>query len=722
MANRIERRRSGRAPVRALSLGLALGAFLLQAIAVPVGAYPRPGHLERFDVATSGATPSGTCQQYSSLSENGRFAAFDTDRPLVAGDINMKTDIYLRDFGKGTTELISEGLLGGAAVGPSLDEGGDCTLSRDPSITPDGRYVAFWSTAVNLVPGDTNRLADVFIHDRLQHRMERVSVNSQEEEQTSLSSIPGDSVGPSVSADGRFVSFTSFAGNLVDDDTNDYPDVFVRDRRRGTTRRVSVDSQGNQSDPCPSNEEGLPLLACYAFAGGLASSLSLNGRYVAFTSRSPDLVSEDTNGIFDVFVHDLKTRVTERVSVASDGTESQDIQGNRANGTLRLGSTFHGKYGWDAARTISADGRFIVFASTATNLVPNDTNRHGAGTAYLFPGGGDAFVHDRRTGRTERVSVASDGREQMRCSEATACWAGSPGISANGRFVSFLCWNACEVSLPTRDPEEGSDVAVFDRRTGELRHAPLTEQQIKYLSDPDAFGFALGAGNPDISPSGRFVSFAAHQPYDEWGSADAFFRYDRGVPLGRNSWGGRERRSDESGDHESCITSYLCVPRKGSIVKRDSLKDLPATAASMGADIINASVAYRPQLEDLYLRLDVSEMGPVRTAPAAGVPLTLYGFFIETNDALYQVRAALTVRGSNLQPAFGLFRCDDDTCTETNWLHGGWGTRSEGIVTSLPLDSLGLGGTDRISRVTAFTAQGSYFADELTILDELELR
>ncbi|MGH2537869.1 MAG: TolB family protein, partial [Candidatus Promineifilaceae bacterium] len=181
---------------------------------------------------------------------------------------------------------------------------------------------------------------------------------------------------PSISADGRYVAFYSDAWNLVGGDTNGTWDVFVHDRDTGQTSRVSVASDGAQGD----NHSGAP-------------SISADGRYVAFNSVASNLVGGDTNGAYDIFVHDRDTGQTSRVSIASDGA-----QGNESSGVP----------------AISADGRYVAFYSEASNLVGGDTN------GYL-----DVFVHDRDTGQTSRASVASDGAQANGASYF-------PAISADG--------------------------------------------------------------------------------------------------------------------------------------------------------------------------------------------------------------------------------------------------------------------------------------------------
>jgi len=245
----------------------------------------------------------------------------------------------------------------------------------DTAISADGRFVAFDSRASNLVPGDTNGKIDIFVRDRLNATIERVSVASNGVQ------ADGDSDAVAISGDGRYVAFVSEASNLVAGDTNGVWDVFVRDRRAGTTLRVSVDSAGVQGD-----------------ANSLYPAISRDGRIVAFSSFSHALVPGDTNGTWDEFVRDLSTGVTTRVSVDSNGGEAAGIS---------------------FQSSLSADGRFVAFSSTASNLVAGDTNHRQ-----------DVFLHDRASGATTRVSVDSNGVEANDLCE-------SPVVSGDGRFVVF---------------------------------------------------------------------------------------------------------------------------------------------------------------------------------------------------------------------------------------------------------------------------------------------
>jgi outer membrane protein assembly factor BamB len=270
------------------------------------------------------------------ISGDGRYVAFRSYKAdLVPGDTNgspcCNADIFVRDRQAGTTERVSVDSAG-------IEANGDSAYS---SISADGRYVAFTSSASNLVAGDTNVGYEAFVHDRQTGITERVSLDSAEAEGNS------ESVNTVISADGDFVAFTSYASNLVADDTNGKSDVFIRDRQTGTTERVSVDSAGNEM----SNNSLLP-------------AISGDGRFVAFESRTEGLDQFGDPTIttdIDVLVHDRQAGTTETASV--------DSSGNEANG-------------FSTVPAISADGGFVAFQSSGSNLVPGDTN-----------GVPDVFVH-----------------------------------------------------------------------------------------------------------------------------------------------------------------------------------------------------------------------------------------------------------------------------------------------------------------------------------------
>jgi len=385
------------------------------------------GTTTRVSVASDG-TQGNDFSGDSAISATGRYVAFDSPATnLVSGDTNGVPDVFVHDRKTGQTTRVSV-----ASDGTQ----GDCN-SDFPSLSANGRYVAFDSCASNLVSGDSNGFVDTFVHDRATGQTTLVSVASDGTQGNDSSSSH-----VSISDTGRYVAFQSFASNLVSGDTNNTLDVFVHDRQTGQTTRVSVASDGSQGN-------------------GLSAhpSLSANGRYVAFASSASNLVSGDTNGAEDVFVHDRKTGRTTLVSVASDGT-----QGN----------------GESAFPSISDTGRYVAFFSSASNLVSGDTNF-----------ASDIFVHDRQTGQTTRVSVASDGTQANDGS-------GVLSLSANGRYVAF---ESVASNLVSGDTNNSQDIFVHDLKMGQTTRVTVASNGTQGNGDSfDPYPFSLSA-------NGRYVAF-----------------------------------------------------------------------------------------------------------------------------------------------------------------------------------------------------------------------
>lgn len=244
----------------------------------------KTGQTTRVSVTSNGAEANGT-SQYPAISADGRYVAFSSYADtLVAGDSNGAQDIFVHDNQTGQTTRVSVASDGTQANGDIVDY---------PAISANGRYVAFSSSADNLVVGDTNVHADIFVHDTQYGETTRVSVASDGTEAND------PSVYPSLSADGRFVSFSSYANNLVAGDSNGAGDVLVHDRKTGKTTFASVASDGTQ-------------------AAGLSetSDISADGRFVAFMSYAANLVTGDTNGWGDVFVHDRLLKPNQRADLA----------------------------------------------------------------------------------------------------------------------------------------------------------------------------------------------------------------------------------------------------------------------------------------------------------------------------------------------------------------------------------------------------------------------
>jgi Tol biopolymer transport system component len=256
----------------------------------------------------------------AAVSGNGRFVVFQSEATnLASGDSNGNFDVFIRDRKKGTTRRVS--------VSSSGVEGNDD--SREASVSADGRYVLFASSATNLVPNDDNGKRDAFVRDRWTGKTRRVNVSSDE--------VPAndDASYMSISASGRFVAFESRATNLVKHDTNGESDVFVRDHKERTTRRVSVSSAENEAT---------------GWSG--YAKISPSGRFVVFEAADTNLVTGDMHGVIDIFVRDLVNGTTRRIT-------------SKAGGVSPMGSQFP---------AITSDGRFVAFESDVVNHVADDTN------------------------------------------------------------------------------------------------------------------------------------------------------------------------------------------------------------------------------------------------------------------------------------------------------------------------------------------------------------
>ncbi|WP_432938268.1 S8 family serine peptidase [Kribbella sp. CA-253562] len=292
-----------------------------------------------------------------------------------------------------------------------------------PELNADGSLVAYATASSNLVANDTNNDLDVFVTDQRTGAVERVSVSSTGEQGNSFS------LSPTLSADGRYVGFNSGASNLVAGDTNGQTDTFVHNRTTGTTTLVSVTPSG-----APGNGLSGP------------PSFTADSRYVTFNSDADDLVPGDTNGQTDVFVRDLQTGTTERISVAPDGS---------------------GGNGGSREQSISADGRYVAFVSDASNLTGDDVEFQR-----------DLFVRDRVAGTTRRIADPDLAGEYS-----------SPLISADGTKVVFENRSA---------PSWANHVHVFDLRTGQAELASVATSG----AEGNDWSFA-----PSISADGTKVAF-----------------------------------------------------------------------------------------------------------------------------------------------------------------------------------------------------------------------
>lgn len=457
-----------------------------------------------------------------------------------------------------SVSVAPDGTIGNASsvVGDHLGDYGD--------MTPDGRFVAFASLASNLVPGDTNGAGDVFVRDRLTGRTERVSVGARGVQGDGDSNFLGISTAPSISDDGRYVAFKSDATNLVKGDRNGLTDVFVRDRVAGTTEKISGEGGGDNPSISPDGMfvafETFDFDGDFAQdiylrnrATGAIERISVshdgsevfgtsddpavaNGPVVAFASSAPNLVPEDGQTNIDVFVRDLSgpTPRTERVSVSSDEqpagefNTSQDpaisrdgrfvafesdaqnftavpqtgfftdifVRDRQAGTTVLASVNARGREasGQSEDPEISADGRFVAFASFASDLIPRTTDPDGELVR-------DAFVRDLAAGSTEMVSVNAAHEDATRDGNHDDVGAGP--VSADGLVVVM---GTQADNLFAGDTNSANDVYVSDRRpAADLSLAMTDAPDPAAVRAPLTYTLQVANAGPGAAADARIV-------------------------------------------------------------------------------------------------------------------------------------------------------------------------------------------------------------------------
>ena len=424
--------------------------------------------------STTGSASGNGYSDNPSTSSDGRYTVFASDASnLVSGDTNGTRDIFLFDNQTNTTRRLNLSRQGEQTNGPS----------NRPVISADGRYVAFESTATNLILGDTNGFSDIFVVDVITGAIDMLSLDA------SGTRANNSNFRPSISSTGRYVSFESSATNLVSSGTSvGVSHIYVRDR--DVSGSGTFDTTGNISTVLVSQSSG----GTAANGNNLQSVLSADGRYIAFASDATNLVSSDTNVLRDIFLRDRTGGTTTRVSVATGGTQA-------TGGDSRTPS-------------LSSDGRYIAFASSATNLASGDTN-----------GVSDIFVHDRTTTTTQRISVSTSGTEAVDPS-ATGFKLGSinPSISSTGRYVAFaslannLTAGDSAGQKQNLDANDALDVFVRDRDVSASGTYDTSGNVATTMVSVNKFGLqTLSILNtqstassdifPSISADGRWVAF-----------------------------------------------------------------------------------------------------------------------------------------------------------------------------------------------------------------------
>jgi len=434
---------------------LAAHQFLLAARAQSISS------ISLVSLATNG-DQADDASSFPVISANYRYVAFQSwATNLDPLDTSDNDDIYLRDVYARRTILVSRAYDGGQTNGNSYA----------PTLSADGRYVAFYSYSTNLVPDDNNincgiledeNCPDVFVYDTQSGKTVLVSISTGGKQSN------GWSGNASLSVSGRYIAFESSATNLVANDKDDFIDIFVHDR--------DADGDGTLDEPGAVNTIRVSISSAGAPANGHSevSSISANGRFVAFASSADNLVAGDNNASQDIFVHDRDvdgdgvydepSQVhTSRVSVASAGAES--------NGDS-----------YDPA--ISGDGRFVAFDSVADNLVISDTNQ--AQDVFLY----DRSLDQANSPSTTRLSVSTSG-------DQADTWSESPAISSDGRFVAFVS--------PAANLDENCILAAWhvflrDTQSAQTTCLSLSDQGTEASGD---------SWNPSISADGGMLVFGS---------------------------------------------------------------------------------------------------------------------------------------------------------------------------------------------------------------------
>lgn len=707
--------------IRAQKLMVALPIALtaVMALPLPAGAHPyhdeyvnklSQGTSERVSVSSSGAEGNGDSgwtgcgsPKYSA-NDDGRFVAFASQAGnLDPADINGQVlqDVFVYDRKKSQTHLVSAMPDGLAPMAPtSVDLATfPCSLSsHSPTISGNGLYVAFVSDLP--LTGDAETAVPmnrVFVRDLRKQRTELISRTWNGDPPTGSLTPEAGFFGLSISDNGRFVAFESNITNLTKEDPcaaevvtglpNPFPalgcrHIYVRDRRTEQTIIASRSTKGDLAD-----------------AVSMYPHISGNGNHVTFESSASNLSDEGLGSCStpfapsctDVFVRDLKVRETELVSVSRDGTSANNPS-----------------YPSD----ISKDGRFILFTGRATDLVP--ANFVDAGPQFRC---GATYLRDRKTGRTERISVTSTG-------SMLQSWGGS--ISSDGRHVAFHPDHNNNFFCHPAGQHSYWGGAILDRSTGQADWRTFVRNFQGEDEAPSGVGFGFqGNSTMHIGGNGRFIygpSEFENVIDDDRNEAIDMFVRDIGTPPLGVGLDGTPPSSSELPPDSICVAPGACVPSRGMLSWRAPSTTNQTTVG--GAKLYGASLAYRPELGDLYAAIELEDMGPSLIIGPAGVtsggpPSLLYGLRFAVEGRRYEVRATSLLGGT-----FGLFHCTDSgpLCTQVAKLEGGYGTTGERVVISLPLEEIGLDSGGEIAEFEVFSALGSYASGVQAIYDRLKIR
>lgn len=521
-------RRPSRRPLSGLR-GLALGTTMLGCPLIQI--LSAAESVAAVSVRDPGLRASASAGGYSalpSLSRDGRFVAFvSSAQNLVPGDVNgAALDVFVRDRATRTTRLVSVSADGQT----SADD-----VSFAPSISAEGRWIAFESKVLNLVAQPVSGTGDVYVRDLEVGTTRLVSVNR-----------PGTGGGlaasgePEITPDGRFVVFVSAAPNLVANDTNQATDVFVRNLETGRTTLVSVNSQGT----------GSAAVAGEGSRGSGNAVISEGGRFVAFESDATNLAPGDFDGHTHVYVRDLELGTTRLASANTNGVPPPS--------------------GGSSRPLLSADGRYVVFISTAADLAPGSLE----GVMAIYR-------RDLEAGMTMQVSPAP-GPDTGEAAE--------PALSRDGRWVAFGCWNV---------RESRSEVRLWDAQTGSSTVVSLNT----------AGEAALGwSGSPQLSADGAVLAFLSAAPNLVTAPTHGQLQvYVRDLATGMTLLTSRAAGAEAGGSRTDCLEPVLSadggvvafIAADGGLVPDDDNGELDVFAYESGVPVVELMSAADPALAPL---------------------------------------------------------------------------------------------------------------------------
>lgn len=585
----------------------------------------------------------------ASMSDDGRFVAFSSASALVEEDTNPLTDIYLRDRRTGKTTLVSKTSLGLTVTVPDLPDSVDCIVgSLDPMVSGNGKYIAFVSRMPLMEDEEPLSYATlsttfykVYVVNRRTGQLERISKGIGGSLTDPESDLPDEDSGH----DGVSISQDGRMVTFISEASN-----LVVDPPCPTApcdwQAYSFDRRSGETRLLSHSPKGEP--------GNFDSrnvNVSDNGAVAVFQSVANNLAPGDSNvcaGLIggstscsDVFVVDIAKDVVSPVSKTRDGSW----------GAQQSSLDWDGGHG----QTVSSDGRFVLFRSGNADMVPS--------------GGGGTFVRDLETGDIQRVSVTSSGELGM------ASWS---SLSDDGRYVLGNGWSCSLVS----------SVRCLHTITGTFLHDRITGQtdNLKPFGNPADLPASL-------SSSGRYYVFTStHDDYvdgDSNGVEDVFFR-----DLGPRGLGVLPTTNDAPWTNQPHGGRALFIEDPRGDV------DLPTA----GGDIVGGTVAHRPDLDDLYARIDLDRLEPVFGLSISPVMLSMR---IRVDDRDFVVRFDPDPTDL-LDRVPQLSSCDEISCLDIAKLDGSYGTVGESAVAAIPMDLLGIESVDEISAISLFSTTRGY--------------